>query len=291
MQLRKLYGISKKYLASLVLLISHSIFDWAHKNILVYAGPGVGPKSLANTVALLQSLVADPYTIKTVDSDTIIGTEWLNDTALLVMPGGADAPYMEKLTGIGNQNIRDYVQNGGKYLGICAGAYYAADRIEFAKDDPRLEVIAARELKFYPGLVEGPTYDGFDYVAPQNINGMRAAMISWQADQPFAVNKKFVAYYNGGGHFVAAEEYPQITVLARYNLDTPSQAADPVAIIECKYGKGTAILSGLHFEWDPQSLADTPLQLAAIKADLLRQNSDRVLLAKHLLTRLGLTVY
>src|SRR5688572_21159442 len=122
-------------------------------NILIYSGLGVGPKSLANTVSMLSSLASEDYVIKTVVPDTIISRDWLENTALLVMPGGADSPYMEKLAGVGNQNIREYVQNGGKYLGICAGAYYAADSIEFAKGDPRLEVVAPRELKFYSGLV------------------------------------------------------------------------------------------------------------------------------------------
>jgi len=258
-------------------------------NILIYAGPGVGPKSLANTVSMLRSLVADFYVIQTVGPDTIISRDWLEDTALLVMPGGADLPYMEKLGGVGNQNIRDYVQNGGKYLGICAGAYYAADSIEFAKGDPRLEVVAARELKLYPGLMQGPTYAGFDYVTPQNIAGMRAATISWQAGSPFASNQEFVVYYNGGGHFVAADEYQQVTTLAHYNPEAQSQAA-PAAIVECKYGMGTAILSGLHFEWAAESLDGMDQRLATIKSALLTAEQGRLALASHLLQRLGVVL-
>jgi biotin--protein ligase len=278
-----------KLLMLLLLALSANVHAQT-MNILIYSGPGVGPKSLANTIAMLSSLVAAPYVIKTVGPDTIISRDWLADTALLVIPGGADIPYMEKLGGIGNQNIREYVQNGGKYLGICAGAYYAAESIEFAKGDPRLEVVATRELKFYPGLVQGPTYSGFDYVPPQNIAGMRAATITWQVDQPFATNQKFVTYYNGGGHFVAAEQYPQITILARYNPETPNQLADSAAIIECKYGKGTAILSGLHFEWGGASFDDSDPRLAAIKSALLSAEQDRLALAKHLLERLGVAL-
>jgi biotin--protein ligase len=259
-------------------------------NILIYSGPGVGPKSLANTVAMLSSLVAASYEIKIVGPDTIIGRDWLENTALLVMPGGADSPYMEKLAGVGNQNIREYVQNGGKYLGICAGAYYAADSIEFAKGDSRLEVVAERELKFYPGIVQGPTYAGFDYEPPQNIAGMRAAKIFWQAAQPFASNREFVVYYNGGGHFVTAEQYPQVTILASYDSETPNQSTNHAAIIECKYGSGTAILSGLHFEWGADSLEATEQRLHKIKSALQASEEDRLALGRHLLQRLGIVL-
>lgn len=288
----KLLGMCKEFkmlrlLMFCLLTLSSNIYAQA-LNILIYSGPGVGPKSLANTVSLFSSLAAENYIIKTIGPDTIISGDWLADTALLVIPGGADLPYMEKLGGAGNQNIREYVQNGGKFLGICAGAYYAADSIEFAKGDPSLEVIETRELKFYPGVVQGPTYPGFDYTPPQNIAGMRAATVYWQAGQPFTVNQEFVVYYNGGGHFVAAEDYPQVRILARYLPEKPNNLVDLAAIIECKYGEGTVILSGLHFEWDPDSLDNSLPQLSEIKSQLSCNNASRLSLARHLLQRLDI---
>lgn len=270
-----------------ILLLLTSFVCCAQQNILIYAGPGVGPKSLANTVELLQSLVADTYIIKTVGPDTLINTAWLIDTALLIMPGGADLPYMEQLHGIGNNNIRDYVQKGGKFLGICAGAYYAADRIEFAKGDARLEVTGERDLKFFPGVVQGPTYSGFDYLSPQNIAGMRAATIFWQAGYPFAKDQNISVYYNGGGHFLDATNYSDITILAYYAPEI-SQDINRVAIVECNVGKGLAILSGIHFEWGPEALVESEPRIMAIKSKINANNQTRLLLAQHLLQRLGI---
>ena len=48
-----------------------------------------------------------------------------------VMPGGADRPYCAALNGEGNRRIRAFVEAGGAYLGLCAGAYYASQRVEF----------------------------------------------------------------------------------------------------------------------------------------------------------------
>ena len=60
--------------------------------------------------------------------------------------------YFAALGAIGMSKIKDYVTQGGSYLGICSGAYFACDRIEFDKGGP-LEVIGERFLKFHPGLL------------------------------------------------------------------------------------------------------------------------------------------
>lgn len=261
---------------------------YAQENILVYAGPGTGPQSVANTVAMLQSLVASKYTIRTVDSTDITDNHWAHSTVLLVIPGGADLPYVKKLSGIGNTNIKNFVAAGGKFLGICAGAYYAADKIEFYKGDPALEITGARELKFFPGLVSGPTYIGFDERKTENIDGIRAVQINWNGDTKLT-ESEFVVYYNGGGHFVAAENYPNIKLLAYHASKENASNANLAAIVECNVGAGKAILSGVHFEWDPQ-LIDTKRSpsLLSIKQQLIQGNTARLVLAKHLLTRLGI---
>lgn len=42
-----------------------------------------------------------------------------------VIPGGRDLPYCRDLNGYINDRIIRYVKEGGVYMGICAGAYYA----------------------------------------------------------------------------------------------------------------------------------------------------------------------
>jgi hypothetical protein len=36
----------------------------------------------------------------------------------------------------GVRRVRDFVEKGGGYLGLCAGAYFAASSIEFEKGSP-----------------------------------------------------------------------------------------------------------------------------------------------------------
>lgn len=272
-----------------ICLISVSISIQAQPNILIYSGPGAGPKSVANSVAMVKQLVGSDYNILTVGPETIIDTAWFDNTALLIMPGGADRPYLEKLAGPGNANIRKYVNAGGKFLGICAGAYYSADRIEFAKGDKELEVTGNRELKFFPGLVSGPTYVGFDHRDTRIHNGTRAAKIYWKDVNSLRDYQEFTVFYNGGGSFILADKYPNVTVLARYSPEPPHTLKSEAAIIECIVGDGKAILSGPHFEWDPATFDPSSKQLMDIQPILTSENSNRLVLAKHLLERLEIT--
>lgn len=204
------------------------------------------------------------------------------------MPGGGDRPYLAKLKGQGNDNIKRFVNSGGRYLGICAGAYYSGDRLEFAKGDKDLEVTGERELKFFPGLISGPTYEGFDHRDPKVHAGARAAKLFWQLPKPFAVNQQFTVLYNGGGNFVDAENYPNVTVLARYKPEKAGEIIQPAAIVECIVGKGKAILSSPHFEWLPATLDTESTHLNAIKPELEANEGQRLVLAKHLLERLNI---
>ena len=79
------------------------------------------------------------------------------------MPGGADLPYCTHLNGHGNSLIRGFVESGGSYLGLCAGAYYGCGHVEFELGNPSMEVQGPRELRFFPGTAKGSVYKGFDY--------------------------------------------------------------------------------------------------------------------------------
>ena len=66
------------------------------------------------------------------------------------------------------------MKEGGSYLGICAGGYYGSSFVEFAKDDPVMEIVGERELAFYPGTACGPMFP-YDY---SNNSGARTLSIA-----------------------------------------------------------------------------------------------------------------
>lgn len=160
----------------------------------------------------------------------------LTPFSLFIMPGGRDRPYHAALKGAGNAQIRKFVENGGTYLGICAGAYYGCARVDFDRGFP-LEVYEERELQFFKGAGVGPAFGKgtFEY---NSEKGARMAQIGME--------KEIVSiYYNGGCTFEG--EFSNGRILGRY-LDLPNH---PPAIIECPIGKGKALLSGVHLELSP----------------------------------------
>lgn len=162
------------------------------------------------------------------DARDIINGVLTKDVFLLVMPGGADLYYAEKLNGDGNRKIRAYVEQGGNYLGICAGAYYGASEIDWAKGD----IAGARELNFYDGKATGPVYEF--------IEGNDIAK-SWQNIVDVTIdNEIYPALYDAGPVF----DRPG---LGQYSNGRP-------CIVKEKIGKGTTILCSPHIEYRPADL-------------------------------------
>lgn len=172
------------------------------------------------------------------DAAGIIHGNDLNDNVLaFFMPGGAGTPYRHKLQVLGNDKIREYVQNGGIYYGICAGAYYACRQTEFEADIPELKKVTECGLNLLEGRAIGTLYKELG-IRPYDKNAASSAAVEliWND------NSKYTAHYHGGPYFESFNS-DENEVLARYNL-----AGRQPAVIGRNYGKGKVILSGVHFE-------------------------------------------
>jgi len=208
------------------------------QEIVVYVDQGVDGAALKHTVKSLQNEVdLSEYRIRRADAAALKGSDWEEKTALLVIPGGRDIYYHDALDGEGTERIRRFVEAGGSYLGICAGAYFAAGAIEFEKGGS-FEVCAKRSLGFFPGLAEGPAYGKSKY-RPDALSGVEAASLAWGKEAPFHT------YFNGGCRFLDPQKHPSISVLASYN----ELEGSPAAVVLCPAGKGRAVLSGVHLEY------------------------------------------
>lgn len=255
------------------LWVSYRIF--AHKPVIyVYQDAGVDEKALAHTLDTLKATVGTDYQITTLSAASLLQDNWIKNAKLLVMPGGADLPYVQKLQGKGNQRIRDFVASGGAYLGICAGAYYGAAVVEFDKGG-KLEVVGPRELSFFSGKAIGPILAPYDY---HTNSGARAAQITTTLPGLSSVT----VYYNGGGYFEHALQDPHARILAIY----PNQLA---AIIHVTYGKGNVILSGVHFETEAEHLEATDQYLAPLVPLLQQDHKNRRQLQLAILRLLGVS--
>ena len=110
--------------------------------VLIYNDEGTGKLCILQTYDAIQKVCKKlrvSVRMEYVGHKDVLNTDdkWEDDTFLFVIPGGKDKPYFELLKGKGNRRIMNFVKNGGSYLGICAGAYYGAERIEFEKGKQR----------------------------------------------------------------------------------------------------------------------------------------------------------
>ncbi|OBZ85673.1 Biotin--protein ligase [Choanephora cucurbitarum] len=209
-------------------------------NVLIYQGNGTSPTSVKQTYLTLKSILGHAYDVMKVDADTLKSEPWEETCSLIVIPGGRDSPYCEDLNGLVNSKIRHYVQEGGRYLGFCAGAYYASHDIEFEKGSP-LQVIGQRELAFFPGTSRGTMYPGFVY---NSEKGARAVSVKTE-------DGLLKSYYNGGGYFVDAHTFDQVKVVCTYqDPGLSGDEVDSAAGVECQVGKGSALLFGIHPEYN-----------------------------------------
>lgn len=216
------------------------------KKILIYKDAGVGGKSFR---ALMHSLKAAPildHDIHLVDRHGMQDISSFHHASLLIIPGGRDLPYVENLKGKATENIRQWVEEGGSYLGICAGAYFGSSYVRFEQGS-QLEIKGERDLKFFSGEALGPAF-GSGVFRYNTEAGARAALldIAWEEEKKGA----FRCYFNGGCTFRGDLSSPCCQVIATYT----EIEGNPPAIIRCAVGKGKALLSGVHPEFSIGSL-------------------------------------
>lgn len=144
---------------------------------------------------------------------------------LLVLVGGFSSEYLHYIEN--HANIRSFVENGGGFVGFCAGAYYASSTMVW-RGEP-----LDYPLKLFPGEAAGPLNIGWGSLAAVDLN----------RDLPF--NRDFgetmEMWYFDGPCFTGLEG-SGADVLARY------RANGEAAVIAFDMGKGRVLLSGPHPE-------------------------------------------
>jgi glutamine amidotransferase-like uncharacterized protein len=211
-------------------------------SIRIYADRGVTALSL-HRISMSLSKLFPRRSIAPLLADELIKGWWKEHTDLLVFPGGRDSLFMEKLQDVGNIQIREFVLEGGRYLGICGGAYYACKKIVFAKGDP-LELVAERELGFFPGAAVGPVFKSHAFAYKEDGVSNSGACVPTLSTN----NGAFPVYYNGGCLFKDAYSYKEmVDVVGTY---MQLQGEDNAAVVRCHVGQGKALLSGVHLEID-----------------------------------------
>jgi len=156
----------------------------------IYVGRGTSALSIKGARAMLEERGVE---VILVTAKELPKTLQEPNCRLLVMPGGRDRPYQASLGDEGARRIRQFVEQGGSYLGLCAGAYFASARVLF-QPGTDMEVDEQRPLAFFPGTAWGAvTGPEFKYSSEAGTAGVN-------------LGSDLIVYYNGGCSFKGEEE-------------------------------------------------------------------------------------
>jgi biotin--protein ligase len=197
----------------------------------LYSDSGVAPHSFFQ----LQKILSPYYTIIKLKAADIILQKWPATMKALIMPGGADVPYHQKLQGRGCDNVCNFVKAGGAYVGICAGSYFAAEEIHFTCADGSI-IAGKRDLGFFKGRVVGPAFGVY----------IEEGHVSAQLVEVVLEGHTMRAYFNGGGFFEGGQENEILGIYKETNQ---------LMMVQCKVGQGAALLCAVHPEYDGEFLA------------------------------------
>lgn len=230
---------------------------------LIYADKGVCLPSADALANQLRALLDPSISVLKVDGEYLRTKTWEDKTAVLVMGGGSCRDWDEELQSEGIEKIERYVKGGGRYIGICAGAYFASAESYFKLSDRIIE--KSRPLAFFSGKAMGPLVDEDDYLS---LKAARAAKVCFKVRGSF---EDGVLYYQGGCLFEVEEDTAAVEIMSTYR-DLKKAAA-----VFCKVGKGCAFLDGTHpeFEWSSSLATGTDIVYSELVGKLSVQEVFR----------------
>lgn len=207
--------------------------------VAVYSGDGAYFRSIKAAIRMFLWMGAEPQRIT--PREIIAGK--LKSFDVLYMTGGWAVPYIRDLKNGGTAKIRDFVRQGGAYIGTCAGAYFAADYIYW--EGKRYEY----PLDLFPGSARGPIAE----LAPWP--GFKLCRINLSRT-PHAITRgepnSMMSLYYGAPWFEVPPGF-KADILAYYDINNKP------AMLAYEFGQGRVFLTGVHTEFEEGSDRDKVL--------------------------------
>jgi type 1 glutamine amidotransferase len=204
--------------------------------VAIYQGPGA-PESSAQNVSKVVKLIPGA-TAQIINAEEVASLD-LTAFDTVVFPGGSASQQAKAIGDAGRAKLKDYVKNGGGYVGICAGAYLACTNFEWS-----LGILNAR-------TVSSKWMRGSGYVDLEVAHDGRPILGD--------VGEVFKVRYNNGPIIKpsAQADLPSYRALSFFRtevakngtpvgvmVDSPAQAVST-------YGKGRVFISSPHPENTP----------------------------------------
>jgi biotin--protein ligase len=246
--------------------------------VLVYEDEGVNQASADALVAQMQYLLDPSISVLKVDSFYLNNHSWEKKTICLCMGGGKCGEWEKSLGESGMKKIHDYVVNGGTYIGLCAGAYFASAESLFKLNGQLIE--KKRPVALSPFRAEGPIFQTDDYLS---VSAAKTVQVAFHIEG--AMLEGYV-YYQGGCSFIIDQE--QSIAKAAAHLKTHD--SEHVVAVYGDCGKGRFYLCGLHpeFSWSENLKNATDGSFAKLANTLCPQEPFRQKIWKEIAIQLAL---
>jgi predicted deacylase/glutamine amidotransferase-like uncharacterized protein len=217
----------------------------AHLYIGIYDETGSSERGVSNVVSRLE--LNDQVTCARLRPEDI-RSEVLSQFHAVVFSGGSGSKQAATIGDGGTKAVRDYVQNGGGYLGICAGAFLCSAHYSWSLDLVDTHVFTgSREI-------EGKGRKSMWYRGKTSKQKMQLTEAGQKlfADIPEHV---VVSYHNGPivspKNLAGLEAYQVLAHFRSEQVLYPPQKGTMIntpAIVEGRFGKGRVIAISPHPE-------------------------------------------
>lgn len=205
--------------------------------IAIYSDQGVWEESVKAAKKMFQWM---DYEVKLINSD-YINKKGLNNFKTLCIPGGDMYQYAQDISSKGKDHIRNFISNGGGYIGICGGAYFASEKVIWQENE-----LPMTPLGLFSGTAKGPIYEIVIYpdytMCKVNIIDSTHPVTKSEPDSVW------VLYY--WGPVLIPNRDTDITIIGRYDK------GNQPTMLAFEYGEGRVFLIGTHPEIEENSDRD-----------------------------------
>jgi type 1 glutamine amidotransferase len=204
--------------------------------VAIYQGPGA-PESSATNVSKVVALV--PGASARIVTAEEVGTLDLTMFDVVVFPGGSGSGQAKAIGETGRAKVREYVKNGGGYVGICAGAYLACTNFDWGLGLLNASTVSSKWMR------------GSGFVDLEVAHDGRPILGE--------VEGRFKVRYNNGPIIkpAARADLPSYQTLAFFRTEVAKNGSPAGVMVDSPaqavstYGKGRVFISSPHPENTP----------------------------------------
>ena len=208
-----------------------------HSSVALYTDKGTWNDSVRAAESMFQWM---NHTVKRVDA-AYFNNKKLNDFQIICIPGGDMYQYSQDISSTGKAKIVNFVRDGGGYLGICGGAYFASEEVVWQGNQ-----LPMTPLGMFSGTASGPINEIIPY-PNYTICQVNIVNSSHPITQSGASSEWMLYYW--GPMFIPNED-SNVTILGSYD------SVDQPAMLSFQHGLGRVFLIGMHPEIEEDSDRD-----------------------------------